>query len=165
MRAPLRPCVTASGTVLALVLLLAACGTATEESPAPRVEVGTGRQFTALAEGALLELVRGSQGGQHVFVSLRAWGLSPLTAQVELSLVRVDDGRVVSAPHNLRLPFQPGADPTAPATLEGLLLVVPDPELAVDREVRLVANVHAESGALATDARTATLRWCTTQCP
>lgn len=154
---------------LLLCLLLTACGasTSSEPPPPPRVEVGTGRAFTPLEAGASLELVRGSQGSQHVFVSLRAWELAPLTAQVELSLALAEDGRVVSAPYKLRLPFEPGTDAEAAATLESLLLVVPDAALAVGREVRLTASVQAESGVSATDTRTATLEWCTsaTLCP
>lgn len=151
------------GGLLALGLVLAGCGV--DEPPPrqpPRIEVGTGRQFTALGPGATLELVRGSQGSQHVFVSLRAWELTPLTARVTLSLERAEDGLRVSSPHEVRLPFEAATTPDAPAELEGLLLVVPDPAPALGREVRLTASIETESGERATDARSATLQWGTT---
>lgn len=166
---PPSPRVAPALVLLAVGLLLAGCGAASDGSEGPlmpaRIEVGTGRRFTALQAGATLALVSGSQGSQHVFVSLRAWELSPLTALVELSLTRTEDGREVSAPYKVRLPFEPGTDSEAPATLESLLLVVPDPALAVGHEVRLTATVQSESGERATDARTVTLQWCTDMCP
>lgn len=154
--------------LLALGLLLAACGGSTsfgEATPHPRVEVGTGREFIALQDGATLELVRGGQGSQHVFVSLRAWELAPLTALVELSLTRTGDGQVVSVPYKVRLPFEAGTGEGAPATVDGILLAVPDPVLALGQELRLTATLQDASGERATDARTVTLEWCTDACP
>src|SRR5690606_27155535 len=66
--------------LLGLGLLLAGCpeGGPTEPDPSLRLEVGTGQQhFTPLAEGETLFLRQGCQGSQHIFVSLRAWGLPP----------------------------------------------------------------------------------------
>jgi hypothetical protein len=113
----------------------------------------------------VLELARGCQGSQHVFVSMRAWELTSLTARVTLSLERVEDGRVVSSPFALRLPFEVGATPDAPATLEGLLLVVPDPAASLGREVRLTASLETEASERASDTRSATLQWGTETCP
>ncbi|HYO72005.1 MAG TPA: hypothetical protein VEU33_38615, partial [Archangium sp.] len=118
-----------------------------------------------LGDGAVLELARGCQGSQHVVVSLRAWELTSLTARVTLSLERVEDGRVVSSPFALRLPFEAGASPEAPATLEGLLLVVPEPASSLGREVRLTASLETEASERATATRSATLQWGTGTCP
>lgn len=112
----------------------------------------------------MLELARGCQGSQHVFVSMRAWELTSLTARVTLSLERVEDGRVVSSPFALRLPFEAGTTRDAPATLEGLLLVVPDPAASLGREVRLTASLETEASERATDTRSATLQWGTETC-
>lgn len=153
------------GGLLALGLLLAGCGEPVSPPRTPRLEVGTGLLFTALGEGATLELARGCQGSQHVFVSMRAWELASLTARVTLSLERVEDGRVVSSPYSVRLPFEAGSSPDAPASLEGLLLVVPDPAPSLGREVRLTASIETESSERATDTRSATLQWGTETCP
>jgi hypothetical protein len=151
--------------LLALGLLLAGCGVDETPPPTPRLEVGTGRYFTALGDGATLELARGCQGSQHVFVSMRAWDLASLNARVTLTLERAADGLVVSSPYAIRLPFEAGTTPDAPATLEGLLLVVPDPAPALGREVRLTASIETEASERATDTRSATLQWGTETCP
>ena len=70
-------------------LLLAACVEPLPVEPAaladlelaevpsgPRVEVGGGREvFEELEVGHTLEVERGPQGGQHIWASLRAWGV------------------------------------------------------------------------------------------
>lgn len=156
----------------ALAVGLAACGegpgdTGPQEEPGPvlRLEVGTGRRFTPLAEGATLRLQRGCQGGQHVFVSLRAWGLPPAPAMVELALTRTGDDLRVSLPYRVRLPFTEGEGVEAPVELDGLLLVVPEADEAVGSGVRLSASVESGAGARASDARSGTLQWGPDACP
>lgn len=156
------------------VLALAACGDGAgtrgpgpeeEAGPAARMELGTGRQFTPLAEGATLRLQRGCQGSQHVFVSLRGRGLPSTPLMVELALTRTRDARVVSLPYRTRLPFTPGASADAPAELTGLLLVVPEPDEAVGESVWLSATVQPESGDTLKDERSGTLQWGADTCP
>jgi hypothetical protein len=153
------------GGLLAMSLGLTGCPGPEPEAPPVRFEVGTGRRFTAIEDGATLELVRGSQGGQHVFVSLRAWNLTDTTARVEMSLERTSDGRKVSSDYavNLRFTQGPGAD--EPALLEGLLLVVPDPTLAVGHEVRLKASFLSSYGQRGEDSRTGTVQWAASFLP
>lgn len=156
---------------LMLAVLWAACGggeppPAEEPPPALRVEAGTGRagQFTPVAEGDTLRLQRGCQGSQHVFVSLRAWGLASDKALVNLALRRTGDSQVVSLPYRLRLPFT-SPSPGGPAELTGLLLVVPEPAQALGRAVTLEASVEDEAGHSASDRRAATLQWGPDACP
>ncbi|MBN1205297.1 MAG: hypothetical protein JXB05_10265 [Myxococcaceae bacterium] len=154
--------------LLALGLCLAACGEdVPDEPPGPpaRLAVGTGLTFTALEEGATLELIQGCQGSQHAFVSLQAWELTSLTARVELSLERTSNGDKVSNDYKVLLDFEEPLSAGEPALLEGLLLVVPDPNRAVGQEVRLKASILSESNQRATDLRTATLQWGTPTCP
>lgn len=153
---------------LGLGLGLAGCGADIMDPPdAPpvRIEVGTGLGFTAMTPGSTLELIRGCQGSQHVFVSLRAWELPTLRNTVQLFLERTSDGVDVSAPYNVQLRFAAPERDGEPALLEGLLLIVPDPDAAVDREVRLSATLESEDGQQATDARTANLQWGPPTCP
>jgi hypothetical protein len=145
--------------LLALSLCTMGCGEEpVPEVPTARLEVGTGAVFTALEEGATLELFKGCQGSQHVFVSLRAWELTSTSALVELFLERAEDGQVFAG-SRLRLRFDAPAGPGEPALLEGLLVVVPDPDRGVGREVRLKASIQTDSDQSASDTRTVTLQW------
>ncbi|MCP3137004.1 hypothetical protein [Pyxidicoccus xibeiensis] len=153
--------------LLALGLVLTGCP---GDDPEPvgdpvRFEVGTGVQFTALEEGAPLELFQGGQGSQHVFVSMRAWDLTEMEARVELALERTSDGERVSSRYKVDLRFEPGRAEGEPALLEGLLLVVPDVAQAVGREVRLKASFTSDLGQHGSDSHTGTLDWAANPFP
>jgi hypothetical protein len=87
-----------------LACLLAACSSSPvvppEDSGATlaRVELGTGTStFVALpATGGTMELVHGPQGGYHVEVATRLWGLAPEGLVLTYSARRTSDGTVVS---------------------------------------------------------------------
>jgi hypothetical protein len=153
------------GGLLALSLGMTGCPAPEPEGEPVRFEVGTGRRFTGLEEGATLELVRGSQGGQHVFVSMRAWNLTDINARVEMSLERTSDGRQVSSNYAVDLRFVQGLGEGEPALLEGLLLQVPDASLAVGQQVRLKASFESDSGQYGEDSRTGTLQWASSPFP
>jgi len=153
---------------LALGLTLSGCPEAPPPEPSPdmRLEVGAGReQFTPLAEGDTLWIQQGCQGSQHMFVSLRAWGLPSDPVLVELSLTRTDDGKKVSASYRVRYLFAQGSGEEAPDELPGLLLQITDPDAAVGRTVRLSASVETDSGARVADVRTGPLQWGPPSCP
>lgn len=147
------------GLALALGLALTGCGEEELPSVEPRLEVGTGRQFTELTEDAPLQLQSGCQGGQHVFVSLKAWGLAREPHWVELSLTRTEDEQVVSVPYRVRLTFLPGDGAQVPDDLPGLLLVVGEPEQAIGRRVRLTASVETAAGQRLSDTHEGLLEW------
>jgi hypothetical protein len=152
--------------VLVLGFAWAGCGKDTPpEPPAFQLEVGTGQQFTPVADGDTLRLQQGCQGSQHVFVSLRAWGLPSEPVFVELSLTRTEDGQQVSRPYRVRYLFAQGSEPSAPDELPGLLLTVPTADDAVGKAVRLSATVEADSGQRGTDSRTGTVEWGANACP
>jgi hypothetical protein len=152
--------------VLALGLSLVGCGKdAPPEPPTIQLELGTGQQFTPVADGDALRLQRGCQGSQHVFVSLRAWGLPSEPVFVELSLTRTEDEQRVSRPYRVRYLFAQGSEPNAPDELPGLLLAVPTADEAVGKAVRLSAMVETDSGQRGTDSRTGTVEWGPDACP
>lgn len=67
---------------VAMLLLLLACDPLTPCERAalvsPSLEIGVGEEvFSPLSEGDTLPLEYGSQGGQHVWIALRAHGLDP----------------------------------------------------------------------------------------
>ncbi len=145
--------------LLALSLGLAGCPEPEPTGDPLRFEVGTGLQFTPIEEGGTLELVRGGQGGQHVFVSMRVWDLTTVRARVEMSLERTSDGVRVSSPYSVDLRFSQSMMDGEPAELEGLLLMVPDSREVVGQQVRLKASFLSTTGEHGADERTATLQW------
>lgn len=153
---------------LALVLTLSGCPEAPPPEPDPgmRLEVGTGQeQFTAFVEGEPLWVQKGCQGGQHVFVSLRGWGLPSYALMVELALTRPEDEQKVSSKFRVRYLFAQGSGEDAPDELPGLLLQLPDPSATVGRAVRLSASVELDSGQRVSDEYTGTLQWGPPACP
>jgi hypothetical protein len=71
-----------------LCCLTAACGTESHYSTGPELLLGTGEShFETVEEGATLPLVAGSQGGHHVWLSMRMAGLDPSTTRMVLDVV------------------------------------------------------------------------------
>lgn len=164
-----RPGRPAAGVLLLGVLLAAACGTsgsgsdvdagAPADAAAADLEIGTGRgEFVPFEDGETLSLIPGSQGLQHVFVSLRSRGVGPRGVLIELGLVRDRDGARVSVPFEVRLSLSP-VEGEGYAELWGLILVVEFPEEALGEELTLEARVTDGSGVEAAASRPVRVDW------
>lgn len=147
-----------------LGLCLAGCPNPPPYNPdePPRLELGTGCRFTSLEAGQELALHSGSQGGQHIFMSLRAWNLADDSNLVDLALTRPSDGAPLGYPYQVRVSFDDGPDDSY--QLEGMLMQVLNMEDVLDQEVRLTAAVEVASGERAMDEHIGTVRWATNDC-
>jgi len=78
---------------LASLLLLAGCPAADPcaDDVDPWIEIGEGWDgFAGLADGTTLQVERGSQGGQHVWLSLRGDGMHPGSRDISEGLAKDD---------------------------------------------------------------------------
>jgi hypothetical protein len=65
-----------AAVMVAAVVALAACGR--DGAPPPSLRMGTGEtRFEALANGQEVTLIRGPQGGVHMWLALKVDGLNP----------------------------------------------------------------------------------------
>lgn len=145
--------------------LLAACDpvdVGPDANIAPSLEVGTGDvAFTSFEDGDTLELVRGAQGAQHVWVALRASGIDPRGTILNLALTRDRDGAVVSQTFHVRVSLTP-VEGERYAEVTGLTLVVPDPAQALLEDLTLRATVteqESAGGRMATRERRVRVAW------
>jgi hypothetical protein len=73
--------------ILPLVALSSACGPIVDPEGA-WAEVGVGsEEFLPLADGTVLQVERGSQGGMHIWVSARTYGIAPGPTEMWQGLV------------------------------------------------------------------------------
>lgn len=135
---------------LAALLMLLGCATDVQEVDHPAsLELGAGSwRFESLTDGQELELIRGAQGGWHVWISVRTRGLDdePL---ITLALQPEDESRepvetVVRA--NLDPPNDEGY-----RDLVGHTQIVDEPSCMVGEMMHLEARVEVEGQVLTSD--------------
>ena len=153
-------------TVLSVCLRLAtaSCGDSTEEviedwsgrESTFDLTVGTGRDaFEPLEEGGVLILERGTQGLQHIYVSLRApiaEGLHLIDLSLTFNNVRY------SSPTRVNAPFL-SVDGEEYAELVGQFVVVPEPSGVLDVPATLRAQVEPSGGGFAEVVQEVTVSW------
>lgn len=152
---------------LAIALLVSACdpGSTTPDAgppPTPSLEIGTGEgQFRAFPDGDTLDLVRGCQGSQHVWVALRAASVEPTGTIIDLSIRRASDDVVVSQIFHVRISLRPvGNDPFL-FEQYGLTAQIPDPEtdMVVGQDLILSATVTDADGVEVSGERPIQIEW------
>ncbi len=117
------------------------------------MELGTGElTFYPVEDGDTVELVRGFQGLQHVWLAFRVWNLDPERTITEVELIRDRDGLVVSPAYRVRLPFE--MTPEGYAQRTGLTLVVDhDPNQVIDESMTIRASCEDGHGSVEVERR------------
>ncbi len=155
-----------SATLLALTLTLYGCPTPAPppadvpgdradsgacETNGAELTVGTGRDstlatFRPLSDGDDVYLVPGPQGGQHVWIGLRARGVDPTQPRVELHAYRASDGHEVGG-LRVRLRMIPTDEPGV-VGLPGQTLIFDDDEYCsvLPGDVRVTVDFNDAAG-------------------
>ena len=131
---------------LALPLFLGlAAGCADAPTGEAALELGTGSwRFEPLEDGQEVELVRGAQGGWHIWISLRVRGLSGEPPPIALRLQPADARRPPDET-TIALPFDPPRD-DGWRQLVGYTGIVHEPACVVDELLRITATMPAPDG-------------------
>lgn len=135
------------GLALALAApLLAACADGPNVDDEPRLELGTGTwRFEPIEDGEEVPLVRGAQGGWHVWISLRSENLPAVASgSLELSFQPADESRPPQRT-TVGVRFDPPDSQGRRAYL-GWPAILPDPACAVGETYRFEAVVITAAG-------------------
>jgi hypothetical protein len=143
---------------LAFLLLTASCGAGggndggviPPDGGSAVVEVGTGENsFVELTDGDAVTIIKGPQGGYHIWTAVRAkQGLNPKGIEVKVSVLNSTGTELSLNAYRLNL--------TANGSYYewyGLLGLVPVPADVSGSEVRLHLEVKDSAGVTATDER------------
>ncbi len=152
---------TTSGRIAAAVLLcsLAAIGCEAPQTeddgapPAGRIELGelsADRTFTPYADGTEEPIILGIQGGYHIFVDGRLVGGVVSGEFLVALVVTYDDGSELTRIEHLRSPEL--TDDEDNPTLPEMIIFIPDPDAAADRDVLVEATVEADGGPVTSDS-------------
>ncbi len=146
----------ASALALAVAALLSMGGCAADVGTGI-AELGTGEwRFEALglaSEAPDVELIRGAQGGVHIWTSVRVVGLVPDRVTMELTTEPVD-GSLPPEHSVVEVDLDdPGEEIAGMHELIGWPAVVSRPGCIVDRDLRLSITLTDQDGATAYDER------------
>lgn len=129
----------------------------TRDAAVPTIELGTGADaFEPLANGAVIELVRGPQGGDpiygfHIWAGLRADGFEPRTMDVAFT-TELEGTRERLAESNYQVNLEPAKDGDGWVTY-GLRMLVSDCCKATRAGLVLRVEVADERGRVGEDER------------
>lgn len=136
---------------IALVALPAGCS-----HEVPSLELGTGRgEFEPLAPRQDVPIVAGTQGGHHVFVSVRARGIAPDGVALHVSAAPVESG----APRQRSTRAMDLVAEDGFYRAVGVPVVLSTPECFQDRVTRIEVAIEDADGVLVEDVREVVPRW------
>ncbi|MCA9600875.1 MAG: hypothetical protein KC417_02555 [Myxococcales bacterium] len=137
-------------------VLAVGCGGSTGEHPGGPVEagleLGTGSwRFEAIDDGAELPLIRGAQGGWHVWLSFASTGMATATGLLVIETQVADESRSAKRTQ-VDVSFDPaGSD--GRRKYVGWPEIFPDPGCFVGQLVRVDASFVDEEGTRVSDER------------
>ena len=134
-------------------MLLTGCAFETEAPPAePSVEVGTGTwRFEPLEEGQGVDLIRGAQGGWHMWVALRTTGIEQDRVHLALESQPADDSR--PAQHTELDIFLDPPDAEGRRSYLGWPEIIADASCTVGALVRVNVRISDDAGLALEDER------------
>lgn len=143
------------------VALLAALSVTGCPPPEPfTLELGSGADagaFTPLTGGEVVSLVRGFQGGQHIWVSLRSKDVADGPARVRFSIQEPATEENLVGDVEFTTYLFPGAD--GYREVHDLILRVREPDRIVNRQVQIRAHVIDADSKVGVDKRTVGVAW------
>jgi hypothetical protein len=129
---------------LVIACMASACS-ATPDEGEPSLEIGTGTwRFEPVEDGQEVPLVRGAQGGWHVWISVRAENLDTSTGSLEIIVQPVDESRPPQS-SSVGVRFDPPDSEGRRAYL-GWPAIMEDPACAVGETYRFEAVLTDASG-------------------
>jgi hypothetical protein len=138
--------------LLTVAGLALGCGEVPPPAEEPALELGTGSwRFDALEDGQQVELVRGAQGGWHMWVSLRVRGVDMERPPIRLTVQPADESRPADETE-IQLPFEE-ANSEGWRQRIGYTGIVEDPSCLVGELVRFRAELETPEGELLSSER------------
>ena len=127
---------------------LAGCATVEPVEPGEAsLELGTGSwRFEPLEDGETLELVRGAQGGWHVWLSVRVEGMAGEPPPLRFTMQPSDESRGADS-FEVALRFDPPREDGA-RQLVGYTGIVSDPACLVGELLRVEVEMPGPDGAM-----------------
>lgn len=139
--APLLVC----ASVLGSVSLLGCAAATHEDEPAPSLEIGTGTwRFEPLDDGAVVPLVKGAQGGWHVWLSVRVDGLDASRGSLAIELQPADESEPAETT-TVGVSLDP-PDAEGRRSYLGWPAILSDPSCAVGELLRVRATLTTSAG-------------------
>ena len=136
---------------LALALLVSA-GCAGPGAGEAQVELGTGTwRFEPLVDGQEVDMVRGAQGGWHIWLGLRATDFDADRALTKIEMQPADES---AEPQQVEAELYLGSpDDEGRRTLLGWPAIIADPACAVGEMMRVSVEVESIDGTPRIDER------------
>lgn len=141
-------------TLAVVALCLAGCATsnAQVEPTEARLELGTGTaRFAPLTDGAEVEMIHGAQGGWHIWVSVRAEGLTQGIGTLEIEHGPAD-GSAPPQRTRVGVMFDP-ADAQGRRASLGWTAIFDNPSCQQDHLYRIHVTLTTASGQRLSDER------------
>jgi hypothetical protein len=131
------------------LLLFGGCATEVGEGT---LELGTGEwRYEPISDGDDVDLIRGAQGGVHVWLSVHATGFDPDRVTMEIVTEKLD-GSLAPETSVVDVRLDPAAEEGAPMyELLGWPAVLAAPGCVVDSELLVTVTLTDADGTTATD--------------